>query len=248
MIILSWRWKNYVHCHTKEWEQDDKTSGKSASRRSAEAMVGMMNSVYEFLNFTTELGEDFANGALPSLDTEIWVLEGWKVLFRFFEKTMATNLMVEAGSALSREVKMSTLSEEVTRRLRNTSQDLESSQRMEILEKACVKMRTSGHSEEFIREAVEKGIRAYNEKVDRSKLDHDHPSYQPLYQKAGWRQNEKSKEKAMKRSNWYKGDGKDKLNRVKDGKVRKSFQKVGKKKNKLGLSCAKLRSCWDELD
>ena len=44
-----------------------------------------------------------------------------------------------------------------------------------------MKMRTSGHSEEFIREAVEKGIRAYNEKVDRSKLDHDHPSYQPLY-------------------------------------------------------------------
>ena len=36
----------------------------------------------------------------------------------------------------------------------------------------------------------------------------------------------------MKRSNWYKSDGKDKLNRVKDGKVRKPFQKVGKKRNK----------------
>ena len=63
-------------------------------------------------------------------------------------------------------------------------------------------------------------------------MDHDHPSYQPLYQKAGWMQNEKSKEKAMKRSNWYKGDGKYKLNRVKDGKVKKSFQKAGKKQNK----------------
>ena len=34
-------------------------------------------------------------------------------MFRFFEKTMGTNLMVEAGSALSREVKIATLAEEI---------------------------------------------------------------------------------------------------------------------------------------
>ena len=33
-----------------------------------------------------------------------------KILFEFFKKTMATNLMVEAGSAPSNEVKLSTLS------------------------------------------------------------------------------------------------------------------------------------------
>ena len=85
-------------------------------------------------------------------------MDGWKVLFEFFEKTMATNLMVEADSALSREVKLSTLSEEITRRLRNTSLDLESSCRLEILER-----------------------------VLRIRLETSHPGYQPLYQKAGWR-------------------------------------------------------------
>ena len=75
----------------------------------------MMNEIFPFLNFTFELGEDFADGKLPSLDTNVWV-DGWKVLFVLFEKTMATNLMVEADSALSREVKLSTLSEEITRR------------------------------------------------------------------------------------------------------------------------------------
>ena len=114
-------------------------------------------------------------------------MDGWKVLFEFFEKTMATNLMVEADSALSREVKLSTLSEEITRRLRNTSLDLESSCRLEILERACVKMKTSGHSEQFIRQAVEQGIRSYEDRVMRSKLETSHPGYQPLYPKAGWR-------------------------------------------------------------
>ena len=63
-----------------------------------------------------------------------------------------------------KDVKLATLAEEVGRRLRNTSLRLDHSQRLEILEKACVKMKTSGHSGEFIREAVEQGIRAFDEK------------------------------------------------------------------------------------
>jgi hypothetical protein len=115
-------------------------------------------------------------------------------------------MMVEAESSLSREVKMNTLTEEITRRLRNTSLELDTSQRLEIMERACTKMKTSGHSEEFIRQAVEKGIGAFEEKVERSKLEVEHPGYQPLYPKAGWRKNERSKEKALKRGNWFKGE------------------------------------------
>ena len=96
----------------------------------------MMNDIFPFLNFTIVLGEDFVDGKLPSLDTKIWVQDGWKILFEFFEKTMASNLMVEAGSALSKDVKMATLSEEITRRLRNTSLDLDHACRLEIMERA----------------------------------------------------------------------------------------------------------------
>ena len=115
-----------------------------------------MNDVFPFLKFTTEIGEDFPNGRLPSLDTEIWVEGKRKVLFAFYEKPMATNLVVQAKSALSQEVKAATLSEEVVRRLRNTSLELNSTERLEILERACVKMKTSCHSERFIRMFVEK--------------------------------------------------------------------------------------------
>ena len=66
-------------------------------------------------------------------------------------------------------------------------------------------MKTSGYSEDFIREAVEKGIRAFDERVKRSCLDDSHPSFQLLFPKAGWKKNIKSKEKALKRGNWFKG-------------------------------------------
>ena len=120
-------------------------------------MISMMNDVFPFLKFTIELGEDFPDGKLPRLDTKVWILNAWTILFEFFEKTMASNLMVEAGSALSQEVKLATLSEEVTRRLRNTSLEVDHSTRMEILERACTKMVTSGHREVFYQEGCGEG-------------------------------------------------------------------------------------------
>ena len=77
---------------------------------------------------------------------------------------------------------MATLSEEITRRLRNTSLELEHSSRLEIVERACTKMKTSGHKEVFMRQAVIQGIKSFEEKVMRSKMNLDHPEFKPLYQ------------------------------------------------------------------
>ena len=218
-LRMGWRWVEGSLCHTEAWEMEDRLSGDSATKRTAKVLVAMMNEVFDFMNFTTEIGEDFPEGKLPSLDINIWVENG-RILYEFFEKPMATNLMVEAGSALSREVKMSTLAEEVSRRLRNTSQRLDCTRRMESLERACTKMKTSGHSDEFIRQAVEKGINAFKDKVERSNLDKTHPGYQPMFPKAGWRRELRDREKALKTSTWYKGkDMKEAWEGVQDQKL-----------------------------
>ena len=237
-IKMGWRWMEGSLYHTESWEEEDRQSGTSATKRTARVLVAMMNDVFGFLNFTTEIGDDFPDGKLPSLDVNIWVENG-VILYEFYEKPMATNLMVEACSALSREVKMSTLSEEVARRLRNTSQRLNSARRMEILEEACVKMVTSGHTEEFARQAMENGIKAHNDRIRRSNLVETDPGFQPMFPKAGWRRVIRDKEKAMKRSTWYKGRAKEDClegvsrpgpgGRVmKVGRKKKSFQKDGK--------------------
>ena len=204
-LKMGWRWTDGGLAYTKTWEREDRMSGLSASRRTANVLVGMMNSLFPFLNFTVELGDDFADGKLPSLDIAIWVVADRLIMYEHFEKTMATNLLVEAKSALSMEVKQATLSEEVARRLRNTSLRLDPARRMEILERACVKMKTSGHSEEIIRQAVEQGIRAFDNKIKRSRLDVQDPGFQPLFPKAGWKKDIKSREKALKRGNWFRG-------------------------------------------
>ena len=83
-LKLGWRWVDGSLCFTKSWEEEDRMSGESASRRTAKVLVAMMNDVFHFMNFTIELGEDFQDGKLPSLDTEIWVEDGWRVMHGFF--------------------------------------------------------------------------------------------------------------------------------------------------------------------
>ena len=55
---------------------------------------------------------------------------------------------------------------------------------------------------------------------------------EPLYPKAGWRKDLKSKEKAMKRGTWFLGDQKDgnwkDLSKTVRGMKRNGFQKAGK--------------------
>ena len=119
-LKMGWRWKDGSLCFTESWKEEDMKAGTTPTRRTANCLLDSMNEMYGFLRFTREIGEDFPDGKLPSLDTAIWVRNG-QVLFEFYEKPMATILMVEANSALSEEVKMASLAEEVMRRLRNTS-------------------------------------------------------------------------------------------------------------------------------
>ena len=50
--------------------------------------------------------------------------------------------------------------------MRNISLEVNHSSRMEILEKACTKMKTSGHRERFIRQAAVRGITAFKENIE----------------------------------------------------------------------------------
>ena len=61
-------------------------------------------------------------------------------------------------------------------------------------------MKTSGHADKFIREAVSKGIRSFKEKVRRSMLPETDKGYLPL---GHWKRNERAKVKIMKKKTWY---------------------------------------------
>ena len=86
-------------------------SGSSSTRRTADEMVKSMSSIISpMLSFTTEIGEDFPEGKLPTLDWKIWISEG-RIWYKFFEKPMSANMVIQAKSALSTQVKVAALTE-----------------------------------------------------------------------------------------------------------------------------------------
>ena len=89
-------------------ENEDLVAAKSSTRRTAEVLIPSMNSVLSFLNFTSEIHEDFQENKLPSRDTNVWI-GAMAILFEHYSKPMSTNLVVQARSALSEEVKQSSL-------------------------------------------------------------------------------------------------------------------------------------------
>ena len=53
-IREGWRWWEGRLCWTEQWKQEDQKAGKTASRRTAEILLDIMNSIMTFLRFTLE--------------------------------------------------------------------------------------------------------------------------------------------------------------------------------------------------
>ena len=105
-----------------------------------------MNAVLDFLTFTKETPQDFEDQKLPTLDIKIWI-ENLQKLYMFFMKPMCNNVVLQERSAVSETVKVSSLTEEIVRRLKSTKEELPFSYRMQTLEDISQRMKNSGHSD-----------------------------------------------------------------------------------------------------
>ena len=88
--------------------------GMTGLTKTIEIMKMMMNSICSFLKLTMESQVDFG-GVLPSLDLTLWVRkEDNCTLYAFYEKPMASNMMIQKTSAMPENMRMSTLNQRCT--------------------------------------------------------------------------------------------------------------------------------------
>ena len=125
-------------------------------------------------------------------------------MFEHFEKPMKTNLVIQSTSALSENVKVSSLSQEVVRILKNCSEDIDNSIRMEHLEKLCVKMKTSGFDNNYTRKILVNGIKCYERKLANSLLNKNHNKYKPLHLGKRYNASQRLENKLLAKSEWFK--------------------------------------------
>ena len=123
----------------------------------------------DFLNFTVETSDDFPTGWLPTLDTALRVTTNNIVDYTFYEKPMSRNVTVQRMSAMEENSKMKTLSNDLIRRLLNTSERLGLEKRIKVVDNYSQKLLNSGFKLEQVRTIIVNGVSGYERKVKESK-------------------------------------------------------------------------------
>ena len=109
-IRADWRCWGGALNYCEAWRQEDEAAGTSSTTRTAGILVDMMNSMMSFLNFPVEVGDDFEDGKLPTLDLKVWIQDG-VIEYEFYEKPTSGNTVVHVKTALSDQVKFYALTQ-----------------------------------------------------------------------------------------------------------------------------------------
>ena len=123
-----------------------------------------------------------------------------QIVWRFYQKPMNTPYVIMASTAIPQKVKVTTMVQEVIRRMRNMCKWVEKWEVEEELSKFCGKMKLSGYGEGFRREVLLSGIKGYermvvNQREGRRKLYRKQD--EENWFKGNWEADEEGEEKPV---------------------------------------------------
>ena len=196
-INLGWRWHEKKLMFRHEWEKEDIEAGLTTQEVTTREMMKMMNSIYSNLNFEMETEDMFENKRLPTLDFACWV-DNNKIYYSFFQKPMARKTVINKKSALSERTKVSSLSQELIRRMKNTSEDVPMKERIDIIDEYAKQLVTSGYSPNQARDIIQAGLVGYEtlvKKVEKKEA--------VLHRSASEGAGERKRKKLLGKGNWF---------------------------------------------
>ena len=140
-----WRWEGDGIKFRGKWEQEDQDLTPTEITKNI--LLGSMMGVEDFLKFTVETDEDPGFGGwLPTLDTSLKVTAENVIQYKFYEKPTTTQKVIMKQSAMAENSKIQVLSNELIRRLKNTSLELGEEVKVEILDGYTQKLINSGYT------------------------------------------------------------------------------------------------------
>ena len=158
----------------EDWQREDELENLPDEVRMGRICLDAMNDVSQDLTFTVETVHDFANKRLATLDFEAEVIDcqthGCKqIIYSYYEKSMKTSLVIAESSAMGEHQKFSILTNEVIRRLSNTSKEIKSEERVAIINTLTRQLKNSGYGRKKAREIIVCGLLGLERKKARRK-------------------------------------------------------------------------------
>ena len=136
---------------------------------------------------------------------KVWMdnREGF-ILYQHYQKPMASNQIMEAQSAQSSQCKRSVHTQEILRRLLNSSARLDwDSMTAPVITEYMGRMMLAGYSEKYRKQILEKAIRIHDQM-----LKDDQNEVKPIFRHKNWQKSERRREKEKKKHSWAIRGGK----------------------------------------
>ena len=208
-----------------DWRVEDENEDISDEKRTARELQKAMNSIFPNIQFTLEIPEDFPEGRLPTLDFKCWIegetekisskenqaevqiearqedVKSWRsrILYCFFEKDMNSPFCILEKSALPENTKFSSLSQDLVRRMLNTSERISQQERNNVIENFVKKLTISGYRKDQVKNIVEAGLRGYQNKLERARKNGE-----MLHRSGKSTENLRYKKKLLEKNSWFK--------------------------------------------
>ena len=164
----------------------------------ANMMCHLANTVCDMIEFSYDTPCMNVDKKLPVLDVKVFINSEHKIVHEFYEKPTRNQRVILASSALSWAQKRSIHTQEILRRLKNTSKELDDEVRNAYVSKYLYRMKKCGYSQKFRIEVLKSAKHAYKLIIEKSKKENE-PMYRNRKQLL-----ESKKHKLCSPHNWWK--------------------------------------------
>ena len=122
-----------------------------------------------------------------------------RVLHRFYEKPTSSNITVQKRTAMAEDAKIQIVSNDLIRRLLNSSEELGRGAKVKVVDEYAQKLANSGYGREQIKRILCNGIKGYEGKLRRCREEG-----RKLHRSSVDSQGARVRKKLLARSNWFK--------------------------------------------
>ena len=184
---------------------------------SDQRMMNMLKDIANTLDpdivMTGDCPSKNATGKMPLLDCQIWVEHSERfphgqILFSHYRKPMASKLTIQRTSALPQRQKITILSQEVFRILRNSHPKAGEVWKNDISDFAQ-RMKNSGWDEETRERVIKQGFTGWIRVLSKEQFQNE-----PRYRHHDYKRKERDEVKNDKKNNWFKTSDTDETEAV----------------------------------
>ena len=171
--------------------------------RLAKILVDIANSVMPCVVMESDWPSKNEDKKMPILDMKVWTNEEGILMYQHYEKKVSSKTVLHARSAHSAACKRSVHTQEVLRRLLNSSKRLNwKEETAPVVTEYMKRMKAAGYGERYRREVLKHALDIFDQK-----WKDDSSGKRPIFRPKNWKKEERREEKRKKKHNWATKDG-----------------------------------------